>query len=164
MLMEHYEPATLNNVLWFLGWCLALLVLFVLGIRLPLQTRWRRSGNLVYVTVTVVAASALVVLANVALVVHDVHFDLTRARVFTPSTPKRGSTSPRRLPSTSSFWPPRPGWSRPIAAQPRPRDSTTTPRWTRCSRRFDADVVDRRSSIDWGRWTMDDGRWTILIA
>ena len=85
MLMEHYEPAALHNVLWFSGWCLALLVLFVLGIRLPLQTRWRRFGSLVYTTGAVVAASALVVLANVALVVHDVHFDLTREGVFTPS-------------------------------------------------------------------------------
>lgn len=85
MLMEHYEPAALHNVLWFLGWCLALLVLFVLGLRLPLQSRWSRPGNLVYTIGVVVAASALVVLANVALVVRDVRFDLTRERVFTPS-------------------------------------------------------------------------------
>jgi hypothetical protein len=64
-----------------------------------------------------------------------------RAR-FYRSAPKRGSTSPRRLLTTSSFWPRRPGWSRPIDALPPPRDSITTARSTICSRRFDA-TADR---------------------
>jgi gliding motility-associatede transport system auxiliary component len=83
--MEHHAPLELTNLLWFAGWCAALLALFVLGIRLPLQLRLSRVAGLASTAGAVVAAIGLVVLANVALVLHDVHFDLTRERVFTPS-------------------------------------------------------------------------------
>jgi hypothetical protein len=83
--MEHSDPLACTNLLWFAGWCVALLVLFVLGLRLPLQPRVSRLTGLGYATGTVIAALVLAVLANAALVVHDVHFDLTRERVFTPS-------------------------------------------------------------------------------
>src|SRR6266571_2626169 len=78
--MAPHEPLELANLLWFAGWCVALLVLFVLGVRLPLQPRLSRVAGLAYAAGTVVAA-------NVALVGHDVHVDLTRERVFTPSRP-----------------------------------------------------------------------------
>jgi ABC-type uncharacterized transport system involved in gliding motility auxiliary subunit len=83
--MEHSEPLACTNLLWFAGWCVALLVLFVLGLRLPLHPRVSRLTGLGYAAGTVIAALGLAVLANAALVVHDVHFDLTRERVFTPS-------------------------------------------------------------------------------
>src|SRR5207253_598342 len=73
------------NTIWFVGWLAALAVLFVLGLRLPLQPRLRRLPALGYVAGIVGATLGLTALANVALVLHDVHFDLTREQVFTPS-------------------------------------------------------------------------------
>src|SRR3989441_3111871 len=73
------------SVLWFAGWRVAMGALFVLGLRLPLMTRFRRIGAAVYVGGIVVAVVAVVTLANVALVRHDVNVDLTRERAFTPS-------------------------------------------------------------------------------
>ena len=73
------------NALWFVGWLCALLVLFRLALRLPLQTRRPRLPALAYATVVVTAAVGATALANVALTLHDVHVDLTRDRVFTPS-------------------------------------------------------------------------------
>src|SRR5438105_580462 len=75
----------LTNTIWFLGWLIALAVLFVLGLRLPLQPSLRRLPAFGYVTGIVIATLGLLVLANVALVLHDAHFDLTREGVFTPS-------------------------------------------------------------------------------
>src|SRR6266581_553897 len=83
--MEHHDPLALANLLWFAGWCVALLVLFVLGIRLPLQSRLSRWPNLAYASGSVVLAIACTVLANAALVGRDVYFDLTREQIFTPS-------------------------------------------------------------------------------
>jgi hypothetical protein len=73
------------NTLWFAGWLAALAVLFALGLRLPLQPRLRRLPALGYVTGVVVTTLGLAALSNVALVLHDAHFDLTREGVFTPS-------------------------------------------------------------------------------
>jgi gliding motility-associatede transport system auxiliary component len=73
------------NTLWFTGWLVALAVLFALGLRLPLQPRLRRLSALAYVAGIVAATLGVAALANVALVLHDAHFDLTREGVFTPS-------------------------------------------------------------------------------
>ena len=73
------------NSLWFAGWLVAMLVLFGLGARLPLQPRLRRPGAVLYTLGVITAVVAIAALANVALALHDVHFDLTRERVFTPS-------------------------------------------------------------------------------
>jgi hypothetical protein len=73
------------NTVWFTGWLAALAVLFVLGLRLPLQPRLRRLPALGYVIGIVATTLGLAALANVALVLHDAHFDLTREGVFTPS-------------------------------------------------------------------------------
>jgi len=83
--MAPQEPSELVHLLWFAGWCVAMLVLFGLGIRLPLQRRLSHWAGVAYTAGSVVAAMGVTVLANVALVGHDVHFDLTRERVFTPS-------------------------------------------------------------------------------
>jgi hypothetical protein len=80
--MDHLDVV---NTIWFVGWLIALAVLFVLGLRLPLQPSLRRLPALGYIAGIVAATLALVTLANVALVLHDVHFDLTREGVFTPS-------------------------------------------------------------------------------
>lgn len=75
----------LANTLWFAGWLAALLVLFWLGTRLPLQSRPPRLRALAFAWGTVLAALGVTFLANLALTRHDAHFDLTRERGFTPS-------------------------------------------------------------------------------
>jgi gliding motility-associatede transport system auxiliary component len=73
------------NLLWFAGWSVALVALFLLGLRLPLMTRLRRPGAAAYTWSIVVVVGGVVVLANMALFRHDVNIDLTRERTFTPS-------------------------------------------------------------------------------
>jgi hypothetical protein len=73
------------NTLWFFGWLVAVVALFVLGLRLPLQPSLRRLPALGYTVAIVAATVGLWALANAALVLHDAHFDLTREGVFTPS-------------------------------------------------------------------------------
>jgi hypothetical protein len=75
----------LVDTMWFAGWLVALAVLFVLGLGLPLQPRLRRLPALAYGVGIAVATLGVMALANVALVLHDVHFDLTREEIFTPS-------------------------------------------------------------------------------
>lgn len=73
------------DLLWFGGWLAALAVLCVVALRLPLDVRRRGILRAVYVCGVPAAAVAVVVLANAALMRHDVHIDLTRERTFTPS-------------------------------------------------------------------------------
>src|SRR5215510_7193144 len=75
----------LRNGLWFFGWVAALAALFVVGLRLPLMTRFRRLAGTVYAGAVVLGVVGLTFLANIALARHDVHLDLTRERTFTPS-------------------------------------------------------------------------------
>ncbi|HXU88096.1 MAG TPA: Gldg family protein [Methylomirabilota bacterium] len=77
--------ADVVNAIWFVGWLMALLVLFVLGTRLPLQPRVGRIAALGYSVLVVASVVGIVVLANVALAMHEMHVDLTREKVFTPS-------------------------------------------------------------------------------
>ena len=77
--------ADFGNAAWFVGWLVALVALFALGVRLPLQTRLPPPGALVYAGGVVLAAFGVAILANIALFRHDAHFDLTRERTFTPS-------------------------------------------------------------------------------
>jgi hypothetical protein len=83
------------NTIWFAGWLIAVAVLFALGLRLPLMSRLRRLLALAYAGAIVAATLGLAALANVALVLHDVHFDLTREEIFTPS--KQAETIVDRL-------------------------------------------------------------------
>jgi hypothetical protein len=83
------------NTIWFAGWLIAVGVLFTLGLRLPLMPRLRRLPALAYAGAIVAATLGLAALANVALVLHDVHVDLTREGVFTPS--KQAETVVDRL-------------------------------------------------------------------
>jgi hypothetical protein len=73
------------DLVWFGGWLVALAVLFVAALGAPLETRRRGVLRAAYVWGVVGAAVAVVVLANAALMRHDVHIDLTRERTFTPS-------------------------------------------------------------------------------
>src|SRR5207247_6498112 len=74
----------LVDTLWFAGWLAALLVLFWLGTRLPLQSRPPRLRALAFAWGTVLAALGVTSLATLALSRHDAHFDRTRERGFTP--------------------------------------------------------------------------------
>jgi hypothetical protein len=82
--MEHgsYEAAPL---LWTAGWLIALGLLFFAGLRIPLQTRLTRWRSFLFNAGTIAAAVAVSVLASVALVLHDIHVDMTREKIFTPS-------------------------------------------------------------------------------
>ncbi|NLD67578.1 MAG: GldG family protein [Limnobacter sp.] len=82
--MEH-SALDFVSLAWFAGWLAAVVVLLAAGWRLPLQTRWRPAANLLYQTAVLVLALGVAVLANVAIVLHDVHFDLTREKTYTPS-------------------------------------------------------------------------------
>lgn len=64
---------------------MALLVLFIVGVRLPLQPPLSRFKSSLYMVGVPLLALGITILANVALVKHDVHIDLTRERVFTPA-------------------------------------------------------------------------------
>jgi ABC-type uncharacterized transport system involved in gliding motility auxiliary subunit len=87
------------GVLWFGGVIAAVLVLFAAGLRLPIPAAGlpRLAARLGITG----AAVALTVLANMALYRHDLQFDLTRGRAFTPSGEAqsivRGLNQPVRL-------------------------------------------------------------------
>ncbi len=72
------------NTLFFAAWCAALLLVFVLALRLPLQSRRKGYRVALETTALVAAALGVTLLANAALFRHDVHFDLSRSSRFTP--------------------------------------------------------------------------------
>ena len=74
----------ISNSLLFVAWCLALLTLFALAVRLPL--RGRGSRWMAWATNTLIVCGALgaTIAANIALYRHDVHFDATREGLNTP--------------------------------------------------------------------------------
>ena len=82
--MEH-GPVELGAAAWFVGWLLAVAVLFWIGLRVPLQTRFGGASALAFNGVVILAAVAVTVLANAAVTLHDLHIDLTRERIYTPS-------------------------------------------------------------------------------
>jgi len=82
--MEH-GPINFAAIGWFAGWLLAVAVVFFAGLRLPLQTRLTPRKSLLLNAAVLAAALAVTVFANVGLILHDTHIDLTREKVFTPS-------------------------------------------------------------------------------
>jgi ABC-type uncharacterized transport system len=74
--------ATISDALYFGAWCAAILLMFSLGLRLPLHLRGRlaRIANLGIVG----AALGVALLGNIALYRHDAHFDATVSGRFTP--------------------------------------------------------------------------------
>jgi hypothetical protein len=75
----------LVNLIWFLGWLVAVAALFAFALRLPLQTRLAALGSRIYAGAVVVLIFAVAAFANFALSLHDAQIDLTREEVFTPS-------------------------------------------------------------------------------
>jgi hypothetical protein len=81
------HPVNVAELGWFLGWLVAVALLFWVALRLPLQSRLRPLFARLYTVGVIVALFAVVGLANFALILHDAHIDLTREKVFTPSDP-----------------------------------------------------------------------------
>jgi len=75
----------LSNCLLFAAWSLTLLTLFALAVRLPLRGRGSRWAAWATNALIVCVAVGVVIVANVALYRHDVHFDATREQLNTPS-------------------------------------------------------------------------------
>ncbi|HEY4044463.1 MAG TPA: Gldg family protein [Rhodopila sp.] len=71
-----------SKLFYFGAWCAALLLIFLLGLRLPLHIGGRLS--LVANGAIVTAALAIALLGNVALYRHDTYFDATVSGRFTP--------------------------------------------------------------------------------
>jgi len=82
-MQEH--AVELKALLWPAGWVIAVLLLFAMGLRLPLATRLGGMRARVYAASCVIAGLGVWVLANFALVLNDTHIDLTRDKVYTPS-------------------------------------------------------------------------------
>ncbi len=82
--MEH-GSIEIGALGWFIGWLVAVALLFLAGLRLPLQTRFTGFKSTAFNVALVIAAMAITVLANAALTLHDLHIDLTRERIYTPS-------------------------------------------------------------------------------
>jgi hypothetical protein len=72
------------NSLLFAAWLLALLILFALVVRLPLRGRGSRWTAWATNALIVCGALGVVIVANIALYRHDVHFDATREGLNTP--------------------------------------------------------------------------------
>jgi hypothetical protein len=73
---------TTADVLYFGAWCAAMLLIFSLGLRLPLHPQGGFARLVAPGVVT--AAFALALLGNIALYRHDAHFDATVSGRFTP--------------------------------------------------------------------------------
>jgi ABC-type uncharacterized transport system len=80
-----HQDLPLVDLVWLLGWLVAVAALFACALRLPLQTRLGALASRVYAGAVVVLICAVATLANLALSLHDAHLDLTREEVYTPS-------------------------------------------------------------------------------
>jgi len=76
------DPAALA---WFAGWLVAVAALLAVGLAVPLQTRHGRVRSFFFSAAVVLAAVAVTILANVGIVLHDLHVDLTREKLYTPA-------------------------------------------------------------------------------
>jgi hypothetical protein len=72
--MEH-DDLDWGALGWVVGWFVAVLVLFTAALRLPLETRLARWQDWFYSIAVILAAVGVWVLANVAITLHDAHFD-----------------------------------------------------------------------------------------
>ncbi len=73
-----------SNAMFFLAWCVAVLLIFLLALRLPLRPGGTRSRAVLGNALLSAAAIAVALLANVAVYRHDLHVDLSREGINTP--------------------------------------------------------------------------------
>jgi hypothetical protein len=92
------------NGLLFGAWLAALLLLFALGLRLPLQARLTMWPALARSAAIVLSALGIAIVANVALYRHDVHFDLTAERQYTPPPQARAVAAGLTEPMTVTYF------------------------------------------------------------
>lgn len=85
--MHHtsLDARDLVNLAWAAAWLIAIAVLFLLALRLPLRLPAGRLKSWLVRLGFPVGAISLAILANVALTLHDVHFDVTVEKRHTPS-------------------------------------------------------------------------------
>jgi hypothetical protein len=81
---SHHWGERGSNLLFFGSWCAAMLMLFALGLQLPLRIAGSRARTMLYNAALAIGA-IVVSLANVAMFRHDVY--LTRPRA--ANTPLR---------------------------------------------------------------------------
>jgi ABC-2 type transport system permease protein len=82
--VSHHWGERGSNLMFFGSWFAAILMLFVLGLQLPLRIQGSRGRTLLYNTALVTAAVVLTLLANVAIFRHDVYLDVSREAANTP--------------------------------------------------------------------------------
>lgn len=82
--MDHTHALT-NETWWLVGWLIAVGVLFAFAVSRPLKVRQSGPVSFLYSAGIIAAFAGVLVLANVALERHHVHFDLTREKIYTPS-------------------------------------------------------------------------------
>jgi hypothetical protein len=73
-----------SKILLFTAWLMTLLTLFMIALRAPLRGSGSRLSARLASALIAIAATAVVVAANIALYRHDVHFDVTREGRNTP--------------------------------------------------------------------------------
>jgi hypothetical protein len=93
-----------GNGLLFGAWLTALMLLFGLGLRLPLQARLSKWPSLARSGAIVLATVAVAIIANVGLYLHDVHFDLTAERRYTPPSQAQAVVAGLKQPMTVTYF------------------------------------------------------------
>ncbi len=98
-----FDPEVSNGLL-FGAWLAALVLLFGLGLRLPVQARLSMWPALARSSAIVLAAIAVAVVANVGVYLHDVHFDLTAERRYTPPPQAQAVVAGLTQPMTVTYF------------------------------------------------------------
>src|SRR5437763_16937639 len=80
----HHWGKRGSNLLFFGSWCAAMLMLFALGLQLPLRISGPRATAMLYNAALVIGAVVVVWLANVAMFRHAVYVAATREAANTP--------------------------------------------------------------------------------
>ncbi len=90
--------------LLFVAWLVALLLLFGLGLRLPLQARLSMWPGLARNGAIVILAFGVAIVANVGVYRHDVHFDLTAGGDYTPPAQAHAVVAGLSQPMTITYF------------------------------------------------------------
>src|SRR3974390_862969 len=75
---SHHWNAENSNILFFAAWCAAMLMLFMLGLRLPLRIPGSRSRARLFNAALALGPPRTTFLPNVPIFRHDVYLDVSR--------------------------------------------------------------------------------------